>query len=56
MKVDPWIAKGTMNRDWVELGIRVDKVKRELLRVFSIERDASMQRRKRDRKQEQEKW
>lgn len=45
MKVDPWIMEGTANRAFVELAIRIEKMKRELGKAFGYDRGPWMQRR-----------
>ena len=46
MRVEPWIADGTMNRDLVRLAVRVEQLKRAVLLAFGYDRGAWLQRRK----------
>ena len=46
MRVDPLVGEGTAMRDWAQLAVYVEKLKRTVLLVFGYDRGAWMQRRK----------
>jgi len=47
MKIHPSLRRGVWLRDWVELAVRVEKVKREVARSFGYEWETWAARRRR---------